>query len=176
MKASSDLRKGPGPHCNIWTQAPFFDYEGRGVPEKSAEAGQGALFLSDYSVGVVNTAGASFIVDAMDPEHSGVRPLHEHSPSTSHKCTHAGAWSGGKRRARRAVIREWPASEKAAGREGPDMQALVTELLENPEAIPPPRLHLFTTRAVMAGEELLFDYGDLYWESMKARGRGEALV
>ena len=43
--------------------------------------------------------------------------------------------------------------------------ALVTELLEN---LPPPRLHLFTTRAVMAGEELLFDYGDLYWESMKA--------
>lgn len=179
VKASSDPRRGQGLFTarDLDAGTFLFDYEGEVILEKSAEGVRRTL-LSDYSVGVVNTAGVSFIVDAMDPERSNLARYMNHSPSTSHKCNcelrEQDATSANAEYA--AVIRERLASEKAAGREGPDMQALVTELLENPEAIPPPRLHLFTTRAVPAGEELLFDYGDLYWESMKARGRGEALV
>ena len=71
-----------------------------------------------------------------------------------------------------ASLRARIAAEQAAGGEAMDMQALMKELLDNPEAIPPPRLHLFATRAIEAGEECLFDYGEVFWESMEKRGRG----
>jgi len=39
-----------------------------------------------------------------------------------------------------------------------------------PEQMPPPRLHVFTLRAIAAGEELCWDYGEEYWAMMAKRG------
>ena len=37
--------------------------------------------------------------------------------------------------------------------------------------LPPPRLHVFTLRAIQAGEELCWDYGEEYWDTMGKRGK-----
>ena len=175
VRTSNDPARGQGLFAT--TAIPqgryLMDYEGEVILEDSIEGLKRAV-LSEYSVSVRNTAGVGFVIDAMDPASSNLARYINHAPVASPECNtvllEQDAMAANMEYA--ASIRERIAAEMAKGGEAVDRDALIRELLENPEAIPPPRLHISASRPIEAGEELTFDYGDQFWENMAKRGRG----
>ena len=178
VRTSSDPRRGLGLFATsaIDEKTHLFDYEGDVIVEASADGIKRSI-TSAYSVGVVNTAGVNFIVDASDPATSNAARYMNHAQTSDAACncvlTEQDAMAANEEYA--ATLRARIAAEKAAADADIDLPALLKELLENPEAIPPPRLHICSSRRIEEGEELMFDYGELFWESMQKRGGDMAL-
>ena len=89
---------------------------------------------SDYAAGIQNAAGAQFVIDASDADD----PQSGLGRYMNHDSSDDGANCECIRGAYAFADRE-------------DIDAL------------PPRLHLFTSRDVRAGEELCWDYGPAFW-------------
>jgi len=158
----------------------LFDYQGDVFLEHSPE-GQIALATSEYVVGVINTAGIAFVVDASNVESSNLARYLNHAPAASPVCNAVlveqsamaanAAYAATLKSALEAsecasAMKQFTVADAVA-----QQQALVTKLLEAPEKIPPPRLHMYSSKAIAAGDELLWDYGDAYWEGMAKRGQ-----
>ena len=158
----------------------LFDYEGEVLLEASV-AGLSRSITSAYAVGVLNTAGVSFLVDASELATSNAARYMNHAQTGDAGCncilTEQGAVAANAEHA--ATLRSRIDAERAAGGEDVDLsalqQSLLRDLVERPEAIPPPRLHMSALRRIEEGEELMWDYGELYWESMQKRGNSGAL-
>lgn len=173
VRTSTDPVRGQGLFATAPIEAGCYlmDYVGEVILENSSE-GMARTLLSDYSVGVRNTAGVGFIVDAMDPRASNLARYMNHAATGSPECNTIllEQDAAAANQAYAATLRQRVAAQAAAGGEAVDMDTLIRELLENPEAIPPPRLHLFATRSIEVGMELMFDYGEAFWENMAKRG------
>ena len=169
VAVSVDPRRGQGLFARhaLNEGAYLFDYTGDVLLEDSLE-GQSRMISSDYVVGVINTAGVAFVVDGEDVAVASLARYMNHAeapPACNVAVEELGAVAANMEYA--AVVR----ARIAAAGEMVDVQALMRSLLEVPEAIPPPRLRCFALRDIEAGEELMWHYGDGYWESMAKRGR-----
>jgi hypothetical protein len=176
VKASLDARRGDGLFARVAIQqgSYLFDYTGDVYLESSA-AGQAALMSSDYVVGVLNSAGIPFVVDAERiTSTSSLARYANHATMASVACNavvveqspHVPRDAADAAQLRADLVHEACASGMALNDEM--IEVLAGRLLE---AIPPPRLHFFASSAIAAGDEIMWDYGEEYWAGMEQRGR-----
>ena len=155
---------GEGRGLGLFTTVPIeestflFDYVGLVLPaQEYAERFSG---LSEYILAIDNASGYTFIIDAQDPEVSNLARYMNHAKMGLPSLPRLGLVASG--RCNCLMLSE--SSETYA--------KFVEAARDNfmPEQMPPPRLHVFTLRAIAAGEELCWDYGEEYWAMMAKRG------
>jgi len=160
------LQAGEGRGLGLFTTVPIeestflFDYVGLVLPaQEYAERFSG---LSEYILAIDNASGYTFIIDAQDPdpEVSSLARYKNHAKMGLPSLPRLGLEASG------------PCNCLMLSESSETYAKFVEAELDNvlPEQMPPPRLHVFTLRAIAAGEELCWDYGEEYWAMMAKRG------
>jgi len=161
---------GEGRGLGLFTTVPIdqstflFDYLGLVLPaEEYAERFSGQ---SEYILSVDNASGYTFIIDAQDPEVSNLARYMNHAKMGLPSLPHLGLVASG------------PCNCLMLSESSDTYAKFVEAELDHflPEQMPPPRLHVFTLRAIAAGEELCWDYGEEYWVMMAKRGIFQSAV
>ena len=154
---------GEGRGLGLFTTVPIeestflFDYVGLVLPAQAyAERFSG---LSEYILAIDNASGYTFIIDAQDPEVSNLARYMNHAKMGLPSLPRLGLVASG--RCNCLMLSE--SSETYAKFVEAELDTFL------PEQMPPPRLHVFTLRAIAAGEELCWDYGEEYWATMAKR-------
>jgi len=161
---------GEGRGLGLFTTVPIdestflFDYVGLVLPaQEYAERFSG---LSEYILAIDNASGYTFIIDAQDPEVSNLARYMNNAKMGLPSLPHLGLVASG------------PCNCLMLSESSETYAKFVEAELDNvlPEQMPPPRLHVFTLRAIAAGEELCWDYGEEYWAIMAKRGIFQSAV
>ena len=161
---------GEGRGLGLFTTVPIeestflFDYVGHVLPaQEYAERFSG---LSEYILSIDNASGYTFIIDAQDPEVSNLARYMNHAKMGLPSLPRLG------------LVATGPCNCIMLSESSETYAKFVEAELDNftTEQMPPPRLHVFTLRAIAAGEELCWDYGEEYWAMMAKRGIFQAAV
>lgn len=161
---------GEGRGLGLFTTVPIeestflFDYVGLVLPaQEYVERFSG---LSEYILAIDNAYGYTFIIDAQDPEVSNLARYMNHAKMGLPSLPRLGLVASG------------PCNCLMLSESSETYAKFVEAALDTcmPEQMPPPRLHVFTLRAIAAGEELCWDYGEEYWTMMAKRGIFQAAV
>ena len=138
----------------------LFDYSGLTLPREAYRRDHACQ--SDYIAMIDNIAGFTFIIDAKDPAISSLGRYMNHADMS------VSSFDAGTDSCNTILLSQNPDLYHA------NMVQLChffPAACERQELLPPPRLHVFTVRAIETGEELCWDYGDDYWKTMGKRGK-----
>ena len=170
---------GEGRGLGLYTRVPLeasaflFDYTGVTIP--MSDYAEHYDCLSDYILSIENAAGYRFVIDAADPERSSIARYMNHAGMGAlieEKSGPADSEGGLRSSSMRMRAEAGPCNCLMLSECDETYREFVASHLEyEPMHMPPPRLHVFTLRAIDAGEELCWDYGEEYWATMAKRGK-----